>query len=307
MTGPDVVCYGELGADNIIQVPHLPTPELAAFPTSDTYHIGGAAANTAVWLANWGVPVRLAGNALGSDALGDDLKGRFGRWPALDVTSVQWLPDGATPFCRILVTPDGERTILVFGYPQTIKTPLTPSMIEGARILALDLYGGEERTDAARLAHAEGLTIVVSDLVDPSHPVCPLASVIILSSAYLVAARPGVDPERHAASLRDVAGATVILTAGRGLVLVLTADGPAFCVRPEAVPAVDATGAGDAFRAGLIYGMLEAWPLEQSVRCACAAGARKVGHLGGASHPAPIEAVEAAARRLSSEPVPDPA
>ena len=51
MTQYDVFCYGEIGVDNIIQVPHLPNPELATFPTSDSYHIGGAAANTAVWLA----------------------------------------------------------------------------------------------------------------------------------------------------------------------------------------------------------------------------------------------------------------
>jgi len=63
----EVFAYGEVGIDNIIRVPHLPTLELAAFPTSDTYHIGGAAANTAVTLAAWGVRVRLAGNAIGDD------------------------------------------------------------------------------------------------------------------------------------------------------------------------------------------------------------------------------------------------
>ncbi len=301
MTAPDVVCYGELGADNIIQVPHLPTPELAAFPTSDSYHIGGAAANTAVWLASWAVPVRLAGNTLGDDALGEDLKHWFGRWPSLDVSFVRWLPESATPFCRILVTPDGERTILVFGYPESEKTPLTAPMIDGARILALDLYGGDERTEAARAAHVAGKTIVVSDLVDPGHVICPLADVIILSANFLAAARPGVDPGQHAATLQQTSGGTVILTAGRDPVLVLPAAGPPFSVRPDPVPAVDATGAGDAFRAALIYAMLKAWPLERGVRLACAAGALKVGHLGGASHPAPIEAVEVGAERLRVE------
>jgi len=57
MADYDVFCYGELGGDNIIRLPHLPPPETAAFPTADSYHIGGAAANTAVWLAGWGVQV----------------------------------------------------------------------------------------------------------------------------------------------------------------------------------------------------------------------------------------------------------
>ena len=61
----DLFCYGEIGVDNIIQLPHLPSPELAAFPTGDTYHIGGAAANTAVWLAKLGIATALSGNWIG--------------------------------------------------------------------------------------------------------------------------------------------------------------------------------------------------------------------------------------------------
>jgi sulfofructose kinase len=304
---PPVVCYGELGADNIIQVPHLPTPELAAFPTSDSYHIGGAAANTAVWLASWEIPVRLVGNALGDDSLGRDLKTWFARWPALDASAVEWRPDQATPFCRILVTPDGERTILVFGYPETAKTPLTRSLVDGARILALDLYGGEERTEAARVAHDAGLMVVVSDLVDPAHDVCRLADVIILSSTYLAALHPDLDPGGHALTLQASSGGTVILTAGAGPVLVLPQGQDAFRVHPEPARAVDATGAGDAFRAGLIYGLLQDWPMERSVRMACAAGGLKVAHLGGASQPASIPSVEAVADRLSTSPSPNPA
>ena len=39
------------------------------------------------------------------------------------------------------------------------------------------------------------------------------------------------------------------------------------------VVAVDGTGAGDAFAAGLLYGRLAGWPLERSARLANAAGA----------------------------------
>jgi sugar/nucleoside kinase (ribokinase family) len=40
-----------------------------------------------------------------------------------------------------------------------------------------------------------------------------------------------------------------------------------------AVAAVDATGAGDAFVAGLLYGLLAGWPVERAARLANAAGA----------------------------------
>jgi sugar/nucleoside kinase (ribokinase family) len=42
---------------------------------------------------------------------------------------------------------------------------------------------------------------------------------------------------------------------------------------PPAVQAVDTTGAGDSFNAGCIYGYLAAWPLEKTLRLACACGA----------------------------------
>jgi sugar/nucleoside kinase (ribokinase family) len=57
-----VFCYGEIGVDNIIQAKRLPTPEIAVFPKAESYHIGGAAANTAVWLAHLGIETGLSGN-----------------------------------------------------------------------------------------------------------------------------------------------------------------------------------------------------------------------------------------------------
>lgn len=68
-----VFCYGEIGVDNIILADRLPTPEIAVFPNAESYHIGGAAANTAVWLANMGLAVGLSGNAIGDDLYGGQL------------------------------------------------------------------------------------------------------------------------------------------------------------------------------------------------------------------------------------------
>jgi len=52
---------------------------------------------------------------------------------------------------------------------------------------------------------------------------------------------------------------------------------------PPQVEAVDATGAGDAFRAGLIYGLLQGWTLAESAIWGTAAGALKVQRVGAAS------------------------
>jgi ribokinase len=276
-----VLCYGELGVDNLIRVPHLPSPERAAFPTADEYRIGGAAANTAVWLAAWGVPVRLAGNAIGRDELGDRLWAWLSAYPSLDLHFIERLPGLATPFCRILVTADAERSILVYGYSQTPKAGVSPEMLAGAAYLALDLYGGEERLEAARAARQAGLTTVVSDLIDPEHPVLPWVDLLIVSSTYLRSERPGVDPQQWARHLRQVFRGAVILTDGPRPVHALDREGRFLSLVPPQVQPVDTTGAGDAFRAGLIHSLLKGVDLAESLPFAAAAGALKITTSGG--------------------------
>ncbi len=283
MASYDVFCYGELGVDNIICLPHLPTPETAAFPTADSYHIGGAAANTAVWLAGWGVRVGLAGNAIGQDAYGRRLLDWLSQYPRLDLRYIEAGAEVVTPFCRIMVTPDAERTILVYWYPQTPKTPLTADMLNGARYLALDLYGGEERLAAARVARQAGLQTVVGDVVSADQPALPLSNIVINSAAYIHECFPGIDLHQHARQLQAISGGIIIITDGPRPTYVLDNAGQPFHIQPPQVEAVDATGAGDAFRAGLIYALLQGWPLPQSVCWATATGALKVMRVGASS------------------------
>ncbi len=295
---PNILVYGEIGVDNAIRVPELPAPELAVFPTGDTYHIGGAATNVAVALAAWGVPVTLAGNAIGDDDLGQMLRGWLAQYPALDLSLLD-TADHPTPFCRILVLPSGERAILVFGYPQTRKTQLTPRLLAGVRFLALDLYGGPERLAAAHDARAAGARTVVGDIIWLDHLALPLTSIATNSAAYIRHTFPGRDPVAHSHALQQVSGGVVITTDGADAVHVLDTSGESFWVRPPHVPVVDATGAGDAFKAGLLYGLQQDWDLPRAVMWGVAAGALKVGRLGAGSTPAPMSEVEALARTLS--------
>ena len=53
-------------------------------------------------------------------------------------------------------------------------------------------------------------------------------------------------------------------------------------VKPVEVEAVDGTGAGDAFVAGLLRGVLGEWPLDRSARLANAAGALATTAVGAA-------------------------
>lgn len=296
-----ILCYGEIGVDNIILVDQMPAPELGIFPTGDTLHIGGAAANTAAWLARWDVPARLAGNAIGYDDYGSRLWRWLSQHPALDLSLVERREDVTTPFCRILVTPDAERSVLIFGYPQAPKTALTREMLAGAKFLALDLYGGEERIVAARVAREAGVQTVITDMVALDHPALPATSIACNSAAYIRDAYPDVDEMDHARRLQQISGGIIVLTNGPHPVRVLDRDGGIFSVQPPPAEAVDATGAGDAFRAGLMAGLLHGEALDGAVAWGAAAGALKVQHVGAASTIPALEDVRALAAGLAIE------
>lgn len=295
----DVLCYGEIGVDNIICLPHLPSPELAALPTADSYHIGGAAANTAVWLAHLGVPVGLAGNAIGNDLYGQQLWSWLGQHKTLDLSLIERLEDTVTPFCRVMVTPDGERSFLIFWYPHSPKTGLRADMLGGVQFVALDLYGGDERLEAAHTARQAGAKTTIGDIIWPSHPALALTDIATNSAAFVRETFPGVDVRQHAHQLQAISQGIIITTDGGHQVYVIDHDGVPFTVQPPKVTPIDATGAGDAFRAGLLYGLLQGWDLPRSVCWGVAVGALKVQRVGAASDLPSPEEIETQANALT--------
>ena len=278
-----VFCYGEIGIDNIIEADQLPTPEIAVFPKSESYHVGGAAANTGIWLANMGASVGLSGNVIGNDQYGQLLMERLKEHPKIDLSLVEIREGIPTPFTRAIVTPDGERSFLIFYYPQTPKVPFELDQLKGARYLALDLYGGQERVDAAIKAHTAGVRTAIGDVVWKDHPVLPYTSIATNSASYIRTLFPGVAVREYAQELQAVSKGIVITTDGGDSIHTIDKDGTAFEVSPPRVEVKDATGAGDAFRAGLLFGLSEGKTLEESVCLGAAAGSLKVGKFGAAT------------------------
>ena len=93
----EIICYGEIGIDNIIQADGLPSPENAIFPRTDSYHGGGAASNTAAWLSNLGVKVKLTGNGIGRDLYGDMVLEGLKKHPNIDLSLVEQREGITTP------------------------------------------------------------------------------------------------------------------------------------------------------------------------------------------------------------------
>lgn len=290
--------YGEIGPDNIIRVPYFPYPGKDAPALGDSYEMGGAGTNVAVFLAKWGVPTGLSGNVLGDDSRGRLIRSWLEAYPTLDLSFLPVVPGVRTPFCRIMVRPDGERAILYYNSDTVPMAPPSPDMLRGRKILALDLNGGDERVEMARIAREAGVLVVLGDVMHLDHPVLPYCGVIMNSMALLGHHFPGRDLRAHSRALHDACGAAVITSDGPRPVHGIDREGREFWVESLPVTPVDTTGAGDALKSGTIYGLLRGWSLPDSVRFGVAAAALNIQRPGAASHPPELGEVEAILRQL---------
>jgi sugar/nucleoside kinase (ribokinase family) len=239
---------------------------------------GGAGANVAVWLARAGVPATLIA------AVGDDLPGRAAA-QALAAAGVDARltidPARPTGSCIVLVEPGGERSMLP---DPGANDALAPAPLPAAAAhLHLSGYAllrpGSRAAARALLAAARAAGLGVS--VDPASA-APLAAAG--ADAFLGWAGP-VDllvPNRDELAVLGGDPAALIGPA-REVVVTLGAEGAlwtdgATTVRAAAEPvtAVDATGAGDAFAAGLLAARLAGAAPAAALASGCALAAQAV-------------------------------
>ena len=289
-----VTCIGILVAD-VVALGVGTLPEGDGLVLSDKINLrpGGSALNTAGVLAQWGQNVTLTGR------VGDDTFGRFleesaiacGIAPAIVV-------DGstATSSSLVLVRPDSRRVFVHdIGANGRLEARDIGDDVLHARdalhvggALVLPALDGEPLATVLEKARRAGLTTSLDTTWDATGQwsrVLPC-----LKSADLFA--PGLgeaqaisgesDPARAAAFLRDQGAQRVAIKMGSAGCWIDDGDDRGL-VTGYKVAAVDGTGAGDAFCAGLLYGTLAGWTLREAASLGNAAGAlctTKVGGVG---------------------------
>lgn len=291
----DVLSYGAIGLDRILRLPHLPHPASGVHADGETVHLGGNAVNTAIHLATWGLRVALSGTTLGDDAVGTQVWTLLKRIPRLDLRYMRQQSDLQSTHCYILVTPDGERAIIGVNADGNLPTPPTQEMVCSARILTMDLYGGKERVLAARLAHEAGLPVVAGDAPTADHPALTYTTVAIASAAEI-----GMGAEAFAQEALAMGARQVVITDGPRPVVAFDTGGTVLHITPPNVPVFDTTGAGDAFRAGVVYGVLEGKSLREITALGVACGSLSIRKLGAASDPPTLAEVLEMAQRLTA-------
>lgn len=291
----DVLCYGTISVENVIRVPYLPSPKRDVSVIHEYTQLGGEALGVAIPLSAWGLRVLVAGNLIGTDGNGQFIVEQLKRYPGIDTRYIKQHENVATPFSRILVTSDGERGRVSYWYDQPPKVEVTEAMMRQARVLSVDAYGRDERDRAAAVARRLSKLVITADAIWPQYPLASLSDVVIISRGWLQNEFPGVYEYDHALDLQAQGAGVIMITDGARPVLVVRADGAAFGVEPYAVGGVvDASRAGDIFKAGILYSWLQPdWPLELKVKFACAAAGLSCQREGGNTSSPTLEEIAA--------------
>lgn len=269
----DIVVYGTVALDRF-------SPSGRELP-------GGEALNTACLLAGWGVSVALVGTAIGRDPEGARLRELI-EAAGLSRAFIPNDPDAVTPVCDITVSSNGERTMSGRGFAQAIAPPVPEALFARRPIVAVDPNLGPQATQTALAAAHAGCLLVAMDFAHQPDVVA-VAEVLQCSLESLRRfGGPTGEPEEIVAALP---ARTALLTLGAEGGIVRTEKG---ITRYSAYPLTDicdTTGAGDAFRAGLCYSLLQNWPLERMLCFASATAACHCRRLGGASQ-VPLEEIQ---------------
>ena len=156
-------------------------------------------------------------------------------------------------------------------------------MITRARVLHIDGFDTEAAMRAARWAHEAGMPVTID--LDTAYPgiddLLPMVDCLITSQGLANELAGTMDEQQALKNLSERYGCYLVaMTQGaRGALAYVEGQfiaSPAF--RPPVIR--DTTGAGDAFRAGFIYGLCKGLNIEETMRAANAVAALQCRELG---------------------------
>lgn len=281
----DAVGFGLNAVDHLVVVPEYPAFNAKIRFLEHRQSAGGQTASAMIGLRRLGLRTAYAGR------FGSDAEGHFGLASLEDEdvnTEFAEVIEGARTQTAFIVIDarDGERTIIWDRDERLAYRPdEAPTGIAArGRVLHLDAHDPPACARLAERARAEG-TVVSADIdniYEGLPELLPLIDILISSTEF---------PHRLT-GIRDERTALVETQARYGCALVgmtlgargalLYYDGVFLESSALAVPGGcrDTTGAGDAFHAGFLYGLLRSEEIEASLRLANGCAALKCRSLG---------------------------
>jgi sugar/nucleoside kinase (ribokinase family) len=308
----DVVALGNAIMDVIAQVDddflvrhdipkartNLITPERCdylynALPASRIETSGGSAGNTVAGLMSFGGKAaflgKVADDKLGEAYIADMTKigARFYGTP---------LKNGPTTArSMIAVTPDGERSMNTYLGASTefAAADVNPIAVSSGEWLYMEGYLFDKPAAKTAFVHASEVAksagrkvaITLSDVfcIDrhrPSflHLVRTHCDLVFANEAELLALYETSDFDAAVSQMRNDSQIAAITRSGKGSLIVSGSD--SWVAPVTKAPVVDATGAGDQYAAGVLYGITHGLSLVESARLGNLAAGEVISHIG---------------------------
>jgi 5-dehydro-2-deoxygluconokinase len=289
----DLITMGRVGVDLYPEQIGVPLADVKTFAKS----LGGSSTNVAVAAARLGLRTATI-TKVGDDPFGpyvrDALRG-FG----VDDAFVGTHPALRTPVVFCEIHPPDDFPLLFYREPTAPDMTLAADeldfdAIRAARVFwttgtGLSAEPSREATLAALAAREGGITVhdldhrpmFWADESEAGHwarAALRHATVAVGNRDEVAVAVRTRDPYAASAALLELGVELAVVKRGPEGVLARTRD-ELVEVEPVPVEVVNGLGAGDAFGGALVYGLVNGWPLERTIRLANAAGAFVAGRL----------------------------
>lgn len=285
-SSPEVAVLGAAALDWIARVKEFPRRDSIVFADEYRPMPGGTGGNVAEGVARLGHKVCFMGK-LGDDEGGKILLKAF-EDSGVDIRGVIVAPGQRSASCFIPIDEQGERQIYCIGGVALYENEeeLQPELLKNVSVLfiadafqkialkAMDLIPPNAKVvfNPGGLMASYGLEFL--------KPIFERTDALLVSQEEAKAITHQIEPREAAIALASMGCRVVMHTLGAGGVLVLK-DGkfvtlPSFPVEHV----VDTTGAGDAFAAGVIAGVVQGMDWEGAALMGCATASIKIVNMG---------------------------
>jgi sugar/nucleoside kinase (ribokinase family) len=279
----DAVALGLNAVDHLVVVPHYPEFNTKIAFITHKLAPGGQCASAMVALSRLGLRTRYIG-AIGNDDIGQfQLKSITDE--GVDAGGVRVVEGAESQTAVIIIDREsGERTILWHRDDKLLipADEVDPAAVTSGRVLLLDCHNVEASIAAARYAREAGVPVVID--IDNIYPgaerLFSMVDFLISSSSFPERLTGEKDLRVALKKIHEQTG-SFFVAATQGVEGVLAYFKGQFIHSPAfKVECRDTTGAGDAFHAGFIYGLLCGHSVEETLRVANAVAALKCRALG---------------------------
>lgn len=286
----DVVGIGNLNYDIIMLMERFPEFHEKVNAKEAFFGLGGAAANTISWLATFGLKTGYIG-AVGRDEIGEAHLAYFKKL-GVDTGGIK-VVDVPSGVAVAMIRSEDKRIVKYPGANRMKEVDF--NYLSTTRHVHLSSNPPETIVEVVNFASDNGITVSL-DIGEAELP-----PEIERKVDYLMMNEDEYRRKFGSLDLSLSEARNLVVTLNGGGALMRDEYGNVHEVRGLSAKVVDSTGAGDSFDAGVIYGVLNGWSLEEAARLGMVLAYLTVQKVGARSAVVPLERVVKVAEETGIE------